>query len=107
MLKHSSQTPQRIAAFVTRSEQVDAIYLYDSRARGLTHSESDWGIALLFSHWESGRLEALLRPQAVEVLLQRELKLYGRISAVDLALVPPLLQFNRPNLRLNPPSLGG
>ena len=91
MLKH---IPQRIADIVTRSEQVDAIYLYGSRARGLTHAESDWDIALLFSRWESDRLEALLRPQTIEALLQRELKLYDRISVVDLALVPAPLQFN-------------
>lgn len=73
---------------------VDAVYLYGSRAKGLTHAESDWDIAILFSQWEPDKLEALLRPQAVEAELQRTFKLYDKISVVDLELAPTALQVN-------------
>jgi uncharacterized protein len=74
--------------------QVDAIYLYGSRAKGTALENSDWDIAILFSDFIDDILEQINRPQYLETILQRELKLYNRISIVDLELVPPPLQYN-------------
>jgi predicted nucleotidyltransferase len=73
---------------------VDAIYLYGSRARNQEHAASDWDLAVLFSDFEPDILERVFRPQQVEALLERELKMYTKISVVDLELVPPPLQMN-------------
>lgn len=73
---------------------VDAIYLYGSRARGQEHAGSDWDIAVLFSSFKADLLERVARPQLVEALLERELRQYNSISVVDLEIVPPPLQMN-------------
>jgi len=74
--------------------EVDAIYLYGSRARGQEHAQSDWDIAVLFATYEKDLLERVVRPQMVEALLERELRQYNKISVVDLEIVPPPLQMN-------------
>jgi predicted nucleotidyltransferase len=73
---------------------VDAIYLYGSRAKNQEHAGSDWDLAVLFSDFEPDLLERLSRPQQVEAFLERELRMYTKISVVDLELVPPPLQMN-------------
>lgn len=74
--------------------QVDAIYLYGSRAKGTALENSDWDIAVLFSDFIKDILEQINRPQYLEAILQRKLNLYDKISIVDLELVPPPLQYN-------------
>jgi len=86
--------PTPLVEIILQGWEVDAVYLYGSRSRGVTHEESDWDVAVLFTHYLSDRLEGLLRPQEVEAVLQRSLNLYDQLSVVDLELVPPPLQFN-------------
>lgn len=73
---------------------IDAIYLYGSRAKQTAHEQSDWDIAVIFSDYESDPTQRLLRPQQLEAELERELKLYGRISVVDLETAPVYLQYS-------------
>jgi predicted nucleotidyltransferase len=87
MLKEIVQT-------ICEHYQVDAIYLYGSRAKGTALENSDWDIAILFSDFIKDILEQINRPQYLEAILQRELNLYDKISIVDLELVPPPLQYN-------------
>ena len=85
----------KIISLIKRHWEVDAIYLYGSRAKGTALESSDWDIAVLFTDYISDDvLERHLRPQEVQALLERELKLYDKISVVDLEIVPPPLQFN-------------
>lgn len=89
-----SVTTEQIVEIITAAVAVDAIYLYGSRASGLIHSQSDWDIAVLYSDWESDKLEGALRPQMLEAVLQKSLDLYDLISVVDLERVPTALQIN-------------
>ena len=74
--------------------EVDAVYLYGSRAKQTAHENSDWDIAVLFSEYESDALTRALRPQALQAQLERELKLYDKISVVDLEAAPIYLQYS-------------
>lgn len=74
--------------------EVDAVYLYGSRANQTAHENSDWDIAVLFSEYESDALTRALRPQALQAQLERELKLYDKISVVDLEAAPIYLQYS-------------
>jgi len=74
--------------------QVDAIYLYGSRAKQTAHKNSDWDIAVLFTDYETDLNERVLRPQLLEAELERELKLYNQISVVDLETAPMYLQYS-------------
>lgn len=74
--------------------QVDAIYLYGSRAKQTAHEHSDWDIAVLFSDYETDLSTRLLRPQLLEAAIERELKLYNQISVIDLETAPVYLQYS-------------
>ncbi len=71
---------------------VDAIYLYGSRAKNTAHKTSDWDIAVIFSDYETDKLERVVRPQLLEAEIEREFKLYQKINIVDLEIVPIYLQ---------------
>jgi predicted nucleotidyltransferase len=74
--------------------QVDAIYLYGSRAKQTAHKNSDWDIAVLFTDYETDLTARVLRPQLLEAELERELKLYNQISVVDIETAPMYLQYS-------------
>lgn len=74
--------------------QVDAIYLYGSRAKQTAHEQSDWDIAVLFSDYQTDVSLRLLRPQLLEAVIERELKLYNQISVIDLEAAPVYLQYS-------------
>ena len=74
--------------------QVDAVYLYGSRAKKTTHENSDWDIAVIFSDYETDAGTRILRPQLLEAAIERELKLYNQISVIDLETAPVYLQYS-------------
>ncbi len=74
--------------------KVDAIYLYGSRAKNTAHQHSDWDIAVIFTDYERNELERLVRPQLLEAEVENELKLYQKISVVDLEIAPIYLQMS-------------
>jgi len=83
-----------IVQLIQSHAQVDAIYLYGSRAKQTAHKNSDWDIAVLFTGYETGLTARALRPQLLEAELERELKLYNQISVVDLETAPMYLQYS-------------
>jgi len=85
---------EKITHAIHAHTQVDAIYLYGSRAKQTAHEQSDWDIAVIFSDYENDPTQRLLRPQQLEAELERALKLYGRISVVDLETAPVYLQYS-------------
>ena len=83
-----------IVQIIKTHAQIDAIYLYGSRAKQTTHKSSDWDIAVLFTDYETDLTARALRPQLLEAELERELKLYNQISVVDLETAPMYLQYS-------------
>jgi predicted nucleotidyltransferase len=85
---------ENIAQVVQVQSRVDAIYLYGSRAKLTAHEQSDWDIAIIFSDYETDLSVRLLRPQLLEAVIERELKLYNQISVIDLETAPVYLQYS-------------
>jgi len=83
-----------IVQIIKTHAQIDAIYLYGSRAKQTTHKSSDWDIAVLFTDYETDLTARALRPQLLEAELERELKLYNQISVVDIETAPMYLQYS-------------
>lgn len=85
---------QQITQLICHYAAVDAIYLYGSRAKNTHHDNSDWDIAVIFTEFETDTLERLVRPQLLEAAIERELKLYNKLSIVDLEIAPLYLQYS-------------
>ncbi len=85
---------EKMIQIIHAHAQVDAIYLYGSRAKQTTHENSDWDIAVIFSEYETDASARLLRPQLLEAAIERELKLYNQISEIDLETAPVYLQYS-------------
>ena len=83
----------RIIQLICEQAAVDAIYLYGSRAKGYAREDSDWDIAVLFTHFEPDILERALKPQRLEAELERQC-LDMEVSVVDMRAVPVPLQWN-------------
>jgi len=83
-----------IVRVIQAHAQVDAVYLYGSRAKQTARGDSDWDVAILFSAYESDPVSRLLRPQQLEAEIERALKLYGRVSVIDLETAPMYLQYS-------------
>jgi len=87
-------TLKAIIKSIQTHAQVDAIFLYGSRAKNTVHLKSDWDIAVLFTHYEKDKLQRLLNPQLLEAAVERELKQYKQLSIIDLESVPIYLQMS-------------
>jgi len=85
---------ENITRIIHAHAQVDAIYLYGSRAKQTAHENSDWDIAVIFSEYETDASARLLRPQLLEAAIELELKLYNQISVIDLETAPVYLQYS-------------
>lgn len=94
MVNDNNTLTENITRVIHAHAQVDAIYLYGSRAKQTAHAHSDWDIAVVFSHFESDVKARLLRPQMLEAALEHELKLYNQIGVIDLEAAPVLLQYS-------------
>jgi predicted nucleotidyltransferase len=94
MSNESNSMAENITRVIQDHAQVDAIYLYGSRAKQTAHENSDWDIAVLFSDYETDLSARLLRPQLLEAAIERELKLYNQVSVIDLEAAPVYLQYS-------------
>ncbi len=94
MSNESNSMAENITRVIHDHAQVDAIYLYGSRAKQTAHENSDWDIAVLFSDYETDLSARLLRPQLLEAAIERELKLYNQVSVIDLEAAPVYLQYS-------------
>ena len=94
MSNENNAMAENITGVIHHHAQVDAIYLYGSRAKQTAHEHSDWDIAVIFSDYETDLSARLLRPQLLEAAIERELKLYNQISVIDLETAPVYLQYS-------------
>ncbi|HSP56794.1 MAG TPA: nucleotidyltransferase domain-containing protein [Halomonas sp.] len=70
-------------------EDIAALWLYGSRARGDHGTDSDYDLAVAFTDWLISPLERRLRPELLALDWQRQLGLpEGKIGVVDLAICP-------------------
>ncbi|WP_280554097.1 nucleotidyltransferase domain-containing protein [Halomonas sp. 25-S5] len=80
---------QAIVSLARQQENLAALWLYGSRARGDHHPHSDYDLAVAFTTWTDEPLERRLRPELLALEWQRELALEdGMLSVVDLAIAP-------------------
>lgn len=78
-----------IASLAQRRNDLAAVWLYGSRARGDYHPESDFDLAVAFTGWITDPLERRLRPELLAQEWQHALGLRdAMLSVVDLAIAP-------------------
>ncbi|PXX99227.1 type VII toxin-antitoxin system MntA family adenylyltransferase antitoxin [Halomonas sp. LBP4] len=78
-----------LVALAGSCDDIAALWLYGSRARGDDGVDSDYDLAVAFTDWITNPLERRLRPELLALDWQRELGLReGKISVVDLAICP-------------------
>ena len=94
MVKDNELSRTRLTQLIHAHAEVDAIYLYGSRAKQTAHNNSDWDIAVLFSDYESDLTARLLRPQMLDAAVECQLKRYNQISVIDLESAPVYLQYS-------------
>lgn len=111
-MQNDSDMIHRLIALAKRSDQVQVLWLYGSRAKGSAGPDSDWDLAVAFDPIkQSGplgiALENRFRPELLALDWQRELGLVeGKLSIVDINEVPIPLAFavvdaNHPLYRRN------
>jgi len=82
-------TLDRLASLAEERDNIAALWLYGSRARGDHHDASDYDLAVAFTDWQPDPLERRLRPEMLAMDWQTALGLpEGALSVVDLAICP-------------------
>ncbi|KAA0014580.1 nucleotidyltransferase domain-containing protein [Billgrantia pellis] len=80
---------ERLISLARERDDLAALWLYGSRARGDHGEQSDYDLAVAFTDWLKSPLERRLRPELLALDWQRELGLPdGKLSVVDLANCP-------------------
>ena len=80
---------EAIVSLAREREDLAAIWLYGSRARGEHQPHSDYDLAVAFTTWIADPLERRLRPELLALEWQRALGLEEHmLSVVDLAIAP-------------------
>lgn len=84
-----ADTLDAIMTLAHERDDLAALWLYGSRARGEHHSGSDYDLAVAFTTWMADPLERRLRPELLALEWQRTLCLEEHmLSVVDLAIAP-------------------
>jgi uncharacterized protein len=79
----------RLIELANTEQDIAALWLYGSRARGDHGAESDYDLAVVFLDRIADRLERRLRPELLALKWQGELQLTeSRLSVVDLSVCP-------------------
>ncbi|MCC5853851.1 MAG: nucleotidyltransferase domain-containing protein [Alkalimonas sp.] len=74
---------QQLVALASANHQLDALWLYGSRARGQASAQSDFDLAVLFSHYEPDPLERRLAPELLALDWQQQLPDI-KLSVIDM-----------------------
>lgn len=82
-------TLDAIVSLARHRDDLAALWLYGSRARGEHHPGSDYDLAVAFTSWLADPLERRLRPELLALEWQSALGLEEHeLSVVDLAIAP-------------------
>ena len=92
-MHHQGTTPDDTLGAIRRlamvREEIAALWLYGSRARGEHHDASDFDLAVAFTTWLNDPLERRLRPELLALEWQQALGMSeDMLSVVDLAIAP-------------------
>lgn len=80
---------QQVTDLARSRDDIAALWLYGSRARGNHHSESDYDLAVGFTDWMEDPLERRLRPEVLAEEWREACGLAeGQLSVVDIAIAP-------------------
>nr|WP_238984533.1 nucleotidyltransferase domain-containing protein [Halomonas kenyensis] len=80
---------ERLVALATEREDIAALWLYGSRARGDHGLLSDYDLAVAFTDWLESPLERRLRPELLALDWQEALGLpEEKLSVADLGICP-------------------
>lgn len=74
---------QQLVALARANRQLDALWLYGSRARGQVTAQSDYDLAVLFSYYEPDPLERRLTPELLALDWQQQLPGI-KLSVIDI-----------------------
>lgn len=86
--KHTDLTP-KIIELAQLNHEIDVVWLYGSRAKGLSHKDSDYDLAIAFNTFPKDIIERRLRPEMLAIDLSRVLNIPSEtISIVDINLIP-------------------
>ncbi|WP_035594167.1 type VII toxin-antitoxin system MntA family adenylyltransferase antitoxin [Halomonas salina] len=89
MSSAETATLDALRALAGEQQEIAALWLYGSRARGDHHAGSDYDLAIAFVDWLEDPLERRLRPEMLALDWQQALGLpEGQLSLVDLAIAP-------------------
>ncbi|WP_163557491.1 nucleotidyltransferase domain-containing protein [Halomonas sp. NO4] len=89
MMPEQNPLVDQLIELAKQHEEIAALWLYGSRARGDHYSGSDYDIAVAFTNWIPEALERRLRPELLAMTWQEALELPdGQLSVVDLATCP-------------------
>ncbi|WP_346299043.1 nucleotidyltransferase domain-containing protein [Halomonas sp. BM-2019] len=79
----------RLISLADQHDDLAALWLYGSRARGDHHGASDYDLAVAFADWLPDALERRLRPELLAMSWREALGLgETSLSVVDLAICP-------------------
>lgn len=85
----SDDTLDAIRHLAMVRDDIAALWLYGSRARGEHHDASDFDLAVAFTTWLNDPLERRLRPELLALEWQQALGMSeDMLSVVDLAIAP-------------------
>ena len=82
---------EKLTDYLQKNAQIDAIFLYGSRAKKNARADSDIDLAVLFATYLPG-LDGLMRAQRLKQGIEETFNLYDQVDLVDAELVPVPLQ---------------
>ncbi|MHB1946553.1 MAG: type VII toxin-antitoxin system MntA family adenylyltransferase antitoxin [Gammaproteobacteria bacterium] len=79
----------KIIELAQSNQEIDVIWLYGSRAKGLAHKDSDYDLAIAFNTHPKDVFERRLRPETLAIDWSAALNTSSeKISIIDINLVP-------------------
>ena len=88
-MNHSPQENkilENIKQLASQNKDIEIIWLYGSRARGNAHQNSDYDLAVAFSHPLKDPIECRLRPELLALKWKKQLSI--DLSIIDINQVP-------------------